>query len=370
MLLPDRTSESDHLVSNTHLPPRLLASGVDALYLSGNGDLDPELLDELARRRCEAEQGSVATVELGSLSFTIAGHGFGKYRYSLDHPIGRVGCSPSGHLPPLRIQPRSEFLHGIGPTGTVAVFGDVLAPFCHGLRLAVSRIDLYADIAGFPLVVSDHERYVCRADSRRVYEDAGRCTGFDFGKRGSRSLHGRVYDKFVDVVRTGHDWWFDIWRDDLSGEFDLSDGVTRVELEFPRQVLTQFDLDTPHQVLGATAALWRYGTTDWLSLRIPTADTNRSRWPLDPVWAVVQDAPFGGEVAGLDRIRSGTRQGSLRRLTPGLVGYLAAFGALMDATTVTDTLAALEGHLHDDEIARQTPFPERIERRRLAGRTP
>ncbi len=312
-----------------------------------------------------AEANLPASFQLGPLSFVVSGRGFGKYRFGLEHPIGRVGVSPSERLPPIRVQPRSEFLHGVGPAATVDVFHQLLSPVVDDLRFSASRVDLYADVTGFPLQLSDHDRFVCRAEARRSYQSAGRCSGFDFGARGSRSLHGRVYDKLLDVLRTGHDWWFEIWDED----FDEDAGITRVELEFPRQVLTDFDLDTPDQVLAATSALWRYGTDMWLTYRTVTSDSNTARWPIDPRWELVQKAALGGTTTELERLTRRARAGSLRRLTPGLIGYLVGFAAQVQTTEITDTLVALDRHMRNDEIVRGVPFTERIERRRLEGRS-
>ncbi|MDQ2729742.1 MAG: hypothetical protein M3Y91_18200 [Actinomycetota bacterium] len=77
-----------------------LASGIDALYLSGRGQLRPGL--------------------------TVRPHGWGRYRYCIDHWTARIGLTTSSHLPPVRIQPRSEYLHGIGPTKAVGCLAEPL----------------------------------------------------------------------------------------------------------------------------------------------------------------------------------------------------------------------------------------------------
>jgi hypothetical protein len=42
--------------------------------------------------------------------------------------MARIGFSTSRHLPTVRIQPRSEFLHAIGPAAAVAQLRDSLNP--------------------------------------------------------------------------------------------------------------------------------------------------------------------------------------------------------------------------------------------------
>ena len=93
-----------------------LASGVDALYLSGHGYLSKGLLAKLEEERMFADRVSVPVpFELGPLTLGLAPHGWGKYRYCLDHETGRIGFTSSRRLPSVRIQPRAEFLHSVGP---------------------------------------------------------------------------------------------------------------------------------------------------------------------------------------------------------------------------------------------------------------
>ena len=115
--------------------PVELASGVDALYLSGHGYLSKGLLARLEEHRLWADRVSMTVpFELGPLTFGLAPHGWGKYRYCLDHESGRIGFTSSRRLPALRIQPRAEFLQARGPGGTVTHFEELLGPLVENLE--------------------------------------------------------------------------------------------------------------------------------------------------------------------------------------------------------------------------------------------
>jgi len=365
--LKSREAEHGDVVANTHPAIQVveLASGIDALYLSGRGKLLAGTLGHFEERRgCAEELDLAAQVEVGPLTFSLAPHGWGKYRYCLDHPTGRIGVTPSVNLPALRVQPRSEFIHAVGPAQAVATFENLLRPLCTELGFGVSRLDLYVDVQGFPLDADDRERYVCRAGARRTYEQSERCSGFDFGSRRGGTVTGRIYDKTLDISTKGSDWWLEIWGDGHTSGTD----VTRVEIEFGRKALTEFRLDSPAQVLAATSGLWAYGTEQWLTHRIPTPDSNRSRWPVSPEWEVVQRASFRHDNRDLERLQDRARAGSLRKLTPGLVGYLVGFAAIVGTDDIDDTVEALTHHVSNDEIARRTTFAERVRRRRIEGK--
>lgn len=202
----DQSPNSDPSVAYSHLAPQLieLASGVDALYLSGRTALPLAFLERLEEARALAELASLTIpFELGSESFAMAPHAFGRYRFCLEHPDGRIGISPSHQLPALRIQPRSGYLHAVGPAAAATRFQHVLEAECTEVFLSVSLIDLFVDVEGWDIGIEDRSRFVCRAGSVRTYEEENRFTGFEFGRRSTKTVCARIYDKTADVARTG-----------------------------------------------------------------------------------------------------------------------------------------------------------------------
>ncbi len=114
-------------------PPNLveLASGIDARYLSGRGEISESLLVRLAEGRAAAEKlRCPLPFTFGGMEFTIAPHGFGRYRFCLIHENGRIGVGTSSRLPTFRIQPVAEFLHGVGPDVALLWFRQVLEAEC------------------------------------------------------------------------------------------------------------------------------------------------------------------------------------------------------------------------------------------------
>jgi len=340
---------------------RELASGVDALYLSGRASLPASLLDRLRSARQLADLTSQPIAfPLGELSCHLAPFGWGRYRFVLGHELGRIGFSESDHLPAIRIQPTAALLHAVGPEATVAGFSSVLEAECGKVHLSVSRLDLFVDLQGWSLSAGDRNRFVCRATNCRIFEEGASFRGFQFGTRTTKTFSARIYDKTADVERHGTDWWFGLWGD----RYRAGASVLRVEFEIGRQGLTDFSLDAPHDVLTAKGDLWRYATEEWLTYRSPTADSIRSRWLIADEWTHVQRASLRGKTLGLERVSAGRMTGSLRRLMPRLAGYLAAFATVVGTEEIDDTLGALDHHLRSDEIARQMAFRDRIAERR------
>jgi len=358
---------SDQVVANTQLTAdgvRELASGVDALYLSGHAYLPKAFLARLEDARLFADQVSLPVpFELGSLTFGLAPHGWGKYRFCLDHESGRIGFTSSTWLPAVRIQLRAEFLRALGPEGTVRHFDELLRPQMDRLVLNVARLDLFCDVEGLVLRGEDRRNFLCRGDASTTYEAGHVCTGFAFGSRRTQRISARIYDKTAEMAAKGTDWWEEVWGD----RHQPGAQVWRIEFEIGRAALTELELYHPDAVLAAVPSLWRYCTGEWLTLRTPGPDSNSSRWPVAPSWRVIQAATLAHGATELAWIGRRKRASSFRRLMPGLVGYLVSFAALSGTFTVADTLKALTAHLADDEIARRTTFAERVLRRRAEG---
>ncbi len=338
-----------------------LASGVDALYLSGRGGLINSALADVESVRLMAVGANMPLpLVLDDLAvMMIAPHGWGKYRFCLDHPSARLGFTTSRHLPAVRVQFRSEHLHAVGPEQALADLPALVDRFANDVVYAVARLDLYADWLGWDIAVTDRERFVTRADTSRTYEHRGRLSGFDFGTRKSHTLTARIYDKTLQVEQGGHDWSLAVWGD----RFKVGRPVFRVEFEFSRQLLDEFALTDPALALAATGDLWAYATEQWLTHRTSTGDATRSRWPISQEWSHVQQSSVCQTPVGATRIRQARTAGSIRRLLPAITGYLAAFAALAGTAGIDDTLDALAGPLRDYETISHTTFAERIDRR-------
>lgn len=128
-----------------------LCSGVDALYLSGRAELSEALFEVLEERRTTAELAEEPVpLSLAGSEFFVEPRSFGKYRFRLVHPSGLVGVTASDHLPSLRVQPRAEFLHGVGPLAALDFFNDVGEYLAGGrVEWSLSRLDLFTDVQGW-----------------------------------------------------------------------------------------------------------------------------------------------------------------------------------------------------------------------------
>lgn len=334
-----------------------LASGIDALYASGHGTLSPSLLRALPEHRAAAEQqGQAVPIDFGDGGWVVEPRGWLRYRYSLRHEHGQLGISDKDSLPPLRLQPLSEFMHGVGPAAALDWFRGQASEAIPAVRLTAARLDVYADWQGWVPCADDLDNFVRRASYSNTRASNGVWMGFDFGLRKSGTVMGRLYDKARQVREEGKDWWLAVWGD----RYDQSRPVLRVEFEIGRTGLQEYGIDAAEEAVEASAGLWASVTNKWLTHRVPTADETRSRWPLTSRWMQVQRPSFAANAVGLDRIRRGKNAGSLRTMTPALVGYVAKAGALLGTSTLEETLELLHEHIWIYGDVRGVSFEDRL----------
>lgn len=339
-----------------------LASGIDALYLSCRASIPAGLAERLEAAKCAARESAEAVpFEFGGYDFQLSPAGMHKYRYRLDHPAAVVAVTPSEHLPAVWIQARAETLHSpVGPAGVVSWAKGMLANEDLTATMTVSRVDLHADWQGWAPDGNDRHRFVCRAKDLATYEDNAELTGFTFGTRKSGSMTARIYDKTKEILGNGHDWWIELWGDRYQPDVP----VFRVEFEFGRSSLRELDVTTPADALDSTGELWAYATEQWLTFREPGNHADVDRWPVADEWEQIRRASMRGNALPRQRITAGRCRGELRRLMPGLNGYVAGFAAWTGHDTIEDACAALPEHLRAYERTSGRAFCSRVHDKR------
>lgn len=338
-----------------------LLSGVDALYLSGRGDLPAPLLEYLdALRNQAAEGGSPVDASLGGYSVRVLGHGWGKYAYCCVHDLARIGFTRSESLPAVRVQPTSVGLHALGPALLVLWVRNFLDASGIDATVTVSRLDLHSDWQGIWIDAEERTSFVSYSNQRALYEVDEDLSGLNFGRRGA-ALYARCYDKTRESEKEGTDYWPELWGD----KFDPEERVLRVEFEFTRDGLREFGINTPEDAFDNIGPLWAYATGKWLSLRVPTDDVTRSRWPVDARWAAIQRSTLAGSSLPAERIRAGQQAGDIRRMLPQLYGWLTGAAATLGTNDLVSTFAALSPHIAQFEAQTGKVFAqEAIEKRR------
>jgi len=305
----------------------ILAAGVDTIHASAAGSLKQGLQQELTELRAQAGETGLA-LDLGANpeGFILQPHGWRGYPLWLRSARIELMLGAADPFPPAFVQWHSPYLHAYGVERAVSMVEGWLDVAVMEVRapLGVSRLDLYCDFQGWVPAVGDLDRFSCRATRRSLFEVprqthlvGRRFSGFTFGKG---DVVCRIYDKTLLMVSRGEHWQEEVWVDR-----DPEVPVWRLEFQLRRRALRRFSLETLKQALDARQSLWEY-LTDWISLREPGVDGNRSRWKEASCWSALRSAQLGSPASPLVPARR--REASQERLVRGFVGYATSLGAV------------------------------------------
>ncbi len=310
---------------------KLLASGIDTVNLAVWGAVREPVWDLLAEAQERArmnEASQLCSFPITDEAFECRPHGRRGYAYWLSSPDFELIVGRSTKFPPVLVELHSAFLHSMGVDAALdqveRLFRNDL--FAGPFKNCVSRIDLHADLQGWKPRTAELGRFVgygrhrrAFEDNRQVFESGSQLAGFMFGKD---ALVARIYDKSAEIRKHGVSWLTDLWGE----EFDPNLPVWRVEYQFRREVLAEHHLKTVDEVIASVQDLWHYGSVKWLTLRTPTADPRRRRWPLDPTWEEVQAVRIAPTMTGVVRRR--IEQASELKLVQGIQGYATSLAAV------------------------------------------
>lgn len=313
---------------------RGLRIGVDSLYLSFNGNLLPAIEHELATRKYAAQQRNPedqaqAQWTVGKHVFEVSDKGRQGYAYILRDNAYQIAlrAGDSGRLPVAYVQVSAELLAHQPPEAVVDELRKIIEELAESdLAAVVSRIDLYADFqTATDIGALSREAWITQATGIDTYARRGKFTGWVFGAGGIVSA--RLYDKTAEIEQKSHKFFFhDLWR--RSG-WDGQSTVWRLELQFRREVLSQFRIWGFDQIKDRFGGLWLYVLTSWLRLVVPDAsDSNRARWPLHSLWAKLSEIRWRLDDVPLTRSYTPARVPALDRLYRMFTALLTSFMAV------------------------------------------
>lgn len=308
---------------------KLLLSGLDtvdcAYYLRPGPDcvLDFESLTarrEALRAAKRREQGVVC---LASKDFLLSPNGTASgYPLLIENGQTRIQLGEFNN-PSFYVNFRS---HALWHVGARALHEDLLG-WSRSLGLVEarpegrSRVDFAFDFLTEEIdFCEDH--FVTLASKDATNRKDRKVQTFRFGE-GDIVL--RVYDKCAEIAeKSQKTWFYDLW----GGE---SADVWRIEFQIRKDTLKRFGLRTFEDLFDGCGDLLRYLVQEHTTLRVPQAnDSNRSRWPLHPLWRMVQQHVEALSAQGVVRVVDPDEalHAQMLRLAVSVEGYMKRAAAI------------------------------------------
>ncbi len=345
---------------------RPLRHGVDSVYLSYPGGIDRHVavmlqeLKELAQSVDDRLQSGGAYYN-GDHIFTVLPRGRGRFAYVLEDNWFRLELSNASAnvLPLAHVQVRSEYLTAVGVDEALSTLNALIPEFGEASGPAtLSRIDLFVDFTtALDLTSLPGDHWVKRCRKRDIHEDRDYVTGMTFGA--GNEVSARLYDKTRELLKSGKEYLKPLWA---AEGWEEGQTVWRMEFQVRREGLPDELKGPASDAVPLLGLLWRYLTTEWLRLAIPSGtDDTRTRWPVHPLWealAGVFDVP--PEAAPLVRVTKTRAPGDDAIFKAGLWGltsFMAREGITQLDHGLGEFIQALQVY-HDG--------PEAAEARNLA----
>jgi len=270
---------------------KFLRWGVDSLYLSYQGELHPEINEQLIQLKRQAQSDrqldqAKAQIKVGDHLFEVKDKGTSMFAYILEDNAFRIQLSRPGKAVPMAyVKLSSEYLTHLLPAEAEKRLSGILSQL--GLLEStanVSRVDMFVDFVSHQdMEAWKRDAWVTRAATVNSYSIDGSFTGWAIGLGGV--MAGRLYDKFFEITKSNKGYLIPLWK---AGGWKECEPIWRLEFEFKREMLIQKDLPKLTDILANMNGLWSYATTEWLKLTLPNPeDKTRSRWAIHPMWAAL-----------------------------------------------------------------------------------
>lgn len=326
-----------------------LRLGVDSLYLSYKGNLDPNqgerlaLLKQRAQGKAEVDQ-ALAQLSIGKHLFEVLDRGAGRFPYVLVDNCFRLQVSGSNAklLPLAYVQLSSEYLAAVGVEEAekelrfcVASLGPI-----EGV-CGVARVDLFVDFTttlDFDALAV--RQWITRSEGKARYYQHDALSGWTFGQGGI--ISARLYDKTLEIQKSKKFWLHELWS---AAGWEPDQKVWRMEFQVKREALKELGIRGLPDLMGKRHNLWQYLCEDYLRLAIPSeTDQTRSRWPNHPFW----------DALGACFLVEGLASGKLARFSPTrppsdellFLNGLGALSSFMAREGISDLGEAVGEYFH------------------------
>lgn len=339
-----------------------------AYYLRADGNagfIFPMLAVEKERLQ-QAKSKAPKVIKLGTEEFLLSSRGTGSgFPFLLENELFRIQCGELNK--PNFFVTYSSYALWHYEAGTL---NRRFLTWAHSVGYipyrpeSLSRLDLTFDYQ-IDEIDFDEDSFVSQASKDAQYRKDGKVQTFQFG---SGDVVLRIYNKCDEIAeQSNKTWLFPIWGTEHN--------VWRIEWQTRKPILKRFGIRTFDDLSERQGDILRYLVKEHTKLAISSADTNRSRWNIHPLWEDLQNRIE--MINGLGVYRECDPQARLAeremRVAISLYGYAKRLGAIhslqrgyseIGLDQVTERMAILMHRVHD-EFAWKVDIQQRIDEMRV-----
>lgn len=351
---------------------RLLLSGHDTiecayyLALSEGCLLNYERLAVEKEMMRQSKSRNPTPIKLGCEEFMLAGHGTGSgYPFLIENEAFSIQFGEF-NTPSFFVTFRSIALWHSGAQGLhVRFLAWAASVGLHSYQHErLSRVDFTFDYH-LPVIDFDEDNFVSSFAKDNQHRKHGKVQTFRLGEG---DLVLRVYNKCDEIQESSaKTWFYDLWG--------MEQGVWRIEWQARKEWLRLVGIKTFEDLKERQGDLLRVLVQQHTTLRIKTEDSNRSRWPLHPLWQDLQERVEKMEGLGVVRELDmpGLLDERMMRISISMYGYMKRVAAIYSLQGATRAISLQQTRAHlalmmeqiHDPLTWQTDVERRITEMRL-----
>ena len=278
-------------------------------------------------------------IKLGCEEFMLAGHGTGSgYPFLIENEAFSIQFGefnkPSFFATFRSIALWHQSAQGLHERFMTWAASVGLCPYQHE---RLSRVDCTFDYH-LPLIDFDEDNFVSSFAKDNQHRKNRKIQTFRFGEG---DLVLRVYNKCDEIQESSaKTWFYPLWG--------IEQDVWRIEWQTRKEWLRRFGIRTFEDLKERQGDLLRILVNDHTTLRIKTEDSNRSRWPLHPLWQHLQER--AAQMEGLGVVRELDMPALLDermfRISISLYGYMKRIAAIYSLQGKSPAISLRQARAH------------------------
>ena len=330
-----------------------------------------ELLEYLLQEKEKAKLNTISNasykhmININDMDFEILNSGKKGYAYILNNSGYQIDIaqykSKLENFCPLQIRISSEYLWAYGLSDAWSmIYNWLVETFGNVISEKVCRLDLCTHVSDIDLITDYDISYKGKFKKRETFFNGKNINAITFGRRQSKNIYCRIYNKSLEVQeKKQKTWFYEIWK---SKDMNIKN-VWNIEFEIKSEFLRQFNIDTINDTLEHLQDLWLFCTNEWLQ-KIDRTNKRVERCNINSDWLEIQKAYSNFNSKGIIEKKIQIELDALV-LVPNIVGNITSYSARKGNINIDDAFSNLYRDTKRYLSNKETSFEKEVHNKSL-----
>lgn len=304
-------------------------------------------------------------ININNMDFEILNNGKKGYAYILHNNGYQIDIaqykSKLDNFCPLQIRISSEYLWAYGLSNAWSmIYNFIVETFGNVISEKVCRLDLCTHVSDIDLITDYDCSYKGNFKKRETFYTGKNINAITFGRRQSKNIYCRIYNKSLEVQeKRQKTWFYEIWK---SKDMNIKN-VWNIEFEIKSEFLRQFNINTVNDTLEHLQDLWLFCTSEWLQ-KIDRTNIRVERCNINNEWLEIQKAYNDFNSKGIIKKQKQIELDALV-LVPNIVGNITSYSARKGNMNIDDAFSSLYKDTKKYLYNKETSFEREVKNKRL-----